>query len=81
MFLFGHFAGGSAEERDFVMDTNNIVKKVFRIVCGHYRADGWLQNSTNQTKISELVRFSNSKSVDELNRLNEHVDRMEAVAK
>ena len=34
------------------------------------------ENSTNQTDITELVRFSKSKSGDELNRSKEHVDRV-----
>ena len=37
------------------------------------------ETSTNQTEITELVRFSNPKSGDELNGLKENVDRMEAV--
>ena len=38
------------------------------------------EDSTNQIEITELVRFSNSKSGDELIRLKEHVDCMKATA-
>ena len=38
------------------------------------------EDSTNQTEVAELVRFSNTKSGDELNRLKEHVDHTKAAA-
>ena len=38
------------------------------------------EDSTNQTEVTELVRFSNTKSGDEWNRLKEHVDHTKAWA-
>ena len=76
------------------MSTKSIVKKCFEGFADNFKKkDSYKKfyepfgkflnlaihgNSTIQTEIAEPVRFSNSKSGDELSRMKEHVDRMEA---
>ena len=49
-------------------------RKKFYEQCGKFLERAIHEDSTHQTEVIELVRFSDTKSGDELNRLIEHVD-------
>ena len=72
-------------ERYFEMFADIIEKKggykKFNEQFGMFLERAILEDTTSQTEVTELVRFSNTKSGDELNRLKERVNHTKAVAK